>query len=163
MLAAERPKPKGGRPRVPDRVAMASIIWRVRTGCQWNALPSDFGSGATCHLRLTQWIRAGVFARIPRELLRYYDKRRGIKWAFASLDGAMAEAPKGGGDTGRYPADRGELGVKRHILTGGRGVPISALITGANVHDVWMVAPVLGAVPLRTSRGPRRPKHLRLD
>ena len=50
--------------------------------------------------------------------------------------------------------------MKRHILTDGRGVPISALITGANVHDKWMVAPVLDAVPLRTSRGPRRPKHL---
>ena len=53
--------------------------------------------------------------------------------------------------------------MKRHILTDGRGVPISALITGANVHDKWMVAPVLDAVPLRTSRGPRRPKHLCLD
>ena len=53
--------------------------------------------------------------------------------------------------------------MKRHILTDGRGVPISALITGANVHDKWMVAQVLDAVPLRTSRGPRRPKHLCLD
>ena len=53
--------------------------------------------------------------------------------------------------------------MKRHILTDGRGVPISALVTGANVHDKWMVAPVLDAVPLRTSRGPRRPKHLCLD
>ncbi len=96
LLPAERPKPKGGRPRVLDRVAMAGIIYRVRTGCPWKALPSDFGSGSTCHLRLTQWVRAGVFARIHRELLLYYDKRRGIKWDFASLDGAMAKAPKGG-------------------------------------------------------------------
>ena len=100
LLPVERPKPKGGRPRVPDRVAMAGIIYRVRTGCQWKALPSDFGSGSTCHLRLTQWVRAGVFARIHRELLRYYDKRRGIKWDFASLDGAMVKAPKGGATQG---------------------------------------------------------------
>ena len=53
--------------------------------------------------------------------------------------------------------------MKRHILTDGRGVPLSALITGANVHDKWMVARVLDAVPLRSSRGPRRPKHLCLD
>ena len=53
--------------------------------------------------------------------------------------------------------------MKRHILTDGRGVPLSALITGANVHDKWMVAQVLDAVALRTSRGPRRPKHLCLD
>ena len=53
--------------------------------------------------------------------------------------------------------------MKRHVLTDGCGVPLSALITGANVHDKWMVAQVLDAVALRTSRGPRRPKHLCLD
>jgi len=53
--------------------------------------------------------------------------------------------------------------VKRHVLTDGRGVPLSVLITGANVHDKWMVADALDAVAVRTSRGPRRPKHLCLD
>lgn len=53
--------------------------------------------------------------------------------------------------------------MKRHILTDGRGVPLSVLITGANVHDKWMVADALDAVALRSSRGPRRPKNLCLD
>jgi putative transposase len=53
--------------------------------------------------------------------------------------------------------------VKRHVLTDGRGVPLSVLITGANVHDKWMVGGALDAVALRTSRGVRRPKHLCLD
>ena len=42
-----------------------------------------------------QWVRASVFANIHEELLRHDDKRRGIKWAFASLDRAMSKAPKG--------------------------------------------------------------------
>jgi len=29
LLPPERPKPRGGRPRVPDRVAMAGILYRV--------------------------------------------------------------------------------------------------------------------------------------
>jgi len=107
LLPREKPKPKGGRPRVPDRVAMAGILYRVRTGCQWKALPRDFGSGSTCHLRMMQWIRAGVFAKIHAELLSYYDKRRGIKWDFASLDSAMAKAPKGGSTPGRTPPTGG--------------------------------------------------------
>ena len=53
--------------------------------------------------------------------------------------------------------------MKRHVLTDGRGVPLSVLITGANVHDKWMVADALDAVVLRSSRGPRRPKNLCLD
>lgn len=53
--------------------------------------------------------------------------------------------------------------MKRHVLTDARGVPLSVLITGANVHDKWMVADALDAVALRSSRGPRRPKNLCLD
>ena len=53
--------------------------------------------------------------------------------------------------------------MKRHVLTDGRGVPLSVLITGANVHDKWMVARVLDAVALRAPRGPRRPRNLCLD
>ena len=53
--------------------------------------------------------------------------------------------------------------MKRHVLTDGRGVPLSVLITGANVHDKWMVAAALDAVLLRAPRGPRCPEHLCLD
>lgn len=53
--------------------------------------------------------------------------------------------------------------MKRHVLTDGRGVPLSVLITGANVHDKWLVADALDAVALHAPRGPRRPKNLCLD
>ena len=75
----------------------------------------------------------------------------------------LGEGAKRGGETGPNPTDRGKLGVKRHVLTDGYGVPLSVLITGANVHDKWMVADALDAVALRAPRGPRRPKNLCLD
>jgi transposase len=53
--------------------------------------------------------------------------------------------------------------VKRHLLADGRGVPLSVLITGANVHDKWLVGQVLDAIVARGPRGPRRPKNLCLD
>lgn len=49
------------------------------------------------------------------------------------------------------------------MLTDGRGVPIGVTLTGANVHDKWMVAKTLDAVVLSASRGPRRPRNLCLD
>ena len=101
LLPPERPKPRGGRPRVADRVVMAGIVYRLKTGCQWKALPDEFGSGSTCHLRLHQWCQAGVFEKIFAELLRFYDSRRGIKWQWSSLDSAMVKSPKGG--TSRVP------------------------------------------------------------
>jgi transposase len=98
-----RKKARTGRPPVPDRVVMAGIIYRLKTGCQWKALPSQFGSGSTCHLRSQQWAAAGVFAAIFSELLRYYDRRRGIRWEWASLDSAMVKAPKGAPQPVRIP------------------------------------------------------------
>ncbi len=35
LLPKEPPKPKGGRPRVPDRAALAGIVFVLRTGCPW--------------------------------------------------------------------------------------------------------------------------------
>lgn len=58
---------------------------------------------------------------------------------------------------GPNPTDRAKSGTKRHILTDGRGVPLAAMLSGANVHDKWMLAPTLDAVVLRAPRGPRRP------
>jgi transposase len=49
------------------------------------------------------------------------------------------------------------------VLTDGRGVPIAVTLSGANMHDKWGVEPTLDAVPVRGSRGPRRPKNLCLD
>src|ERR687889_674236 len=52
----ERPRPKGGRPRVPDRAALAGIIFVLRTGIPWEYLPRELGcgSGVTCWRRPRQ-------------------------------------------------------------------------------------------------------------
>lgn len=55
--------------------------------------------------------------------------------------GAREGAERGGG-TGPNPTDRPKLGVKRHVLTDGRGVPLSVVTTPANVYDKWMVGDV---------------------
>jgi len=75
----------------------------------------------------------------------------------------LGEGAKRGELTGPNPTDRGKLGTKRHVLTDGRGIPLAITLTGANVHDKWMVGATLDAVAVRTSRGPRRPKHICLD
>jgi hypothetical protein len=38
--------------------------------------------------------------------------------------------------TGNNPTDRGKLGNKRYILTDTNGIPLSTVITSANIHDV---------------------------
>ena len=42
-------------------------------------------------------------------------------------------------------------------------MPLSALITGANVHDKWNVAASIDAIPILGVLGPIRPRHLCMD
>lgn len=89
-------RPHGGRPRLPDRPVLAGIVYRLRTGCQWKALPRQFGSGSTCHERFQQWCADGVFAAVFAEMVRLYDERCGVQLKWSSLDSATVKAPKGG-------------------------------------------------------------------
>ena len=43
LLPPDTPKPKGGRPRIPDRVALGGIIFILRTGAPWRFLPKRAG------------------------------------------------------------------------------------------------------------------------
>jgi transposase len=66
--------------------------------------------------------------------------------------------------TGRHPTDRGKRGVKRSLLTDGRGIPLGAVIDGANRNDHKLVRHTLEAIPVRRPRPTRRrPQHLCLD
>ena len=85
-----------GRPPIEDRRIMSGIVYRLRTGCQWDAIPKEFGSGSTCFRRFVKWREAGVFAMAHELALRYYDQQVGIDWEWTSLDSASIKAPKGG-------------------------------------------------------------------
>lgn len=96
LFAPPPATPRRGRPPIPDRSVFCGIVYRLRTGCQWKALPERFGSGSACHARFQMWCKTGVFRRLFAKLVHFYDDRRGIDWQWASLDSAMVKAPKGG-------------------------------------------------------------------
>jgi transposase len=52
-----------------------------------------------------------------------------------------------GKKTGPNPTDRRKAGSKHHILTEARGIPLTALLTAANRHDVTQLLPLVDAIP----------------
>ena len=141
---------KGGRPRMGDREAFAAMIYVLRTGIQWNALPRELGASSTVHDRFQEWQKAGFFEELWRAGLADYDEMEGIEWEWQALDGAMTKAPLGKDATGKNPTDRGKLGTKRSMLTDRAGIPLSVAIEGANRHDAkLLVATMEGLVVAR--------------
>ena len=47
-----------------DRKAFAAIVYVLRTGIQWNALPRELGASSTVHDRFQEWERAGFFEEL---------------------------------------------------------------------------------------------------
>jgi transposase len=113
-------KPGAGRPPKPARQVFEAIVYVLRTGCQWKALPFErFGSASAIHKRFLEWEKAGFFEALWKAGLAEYEDMQGIAWAWQSIDGAMMKAPLAQEAVGPNPTDRGKK-RQQAPLAGGR-------------------------------------------
>ncbi|WP_256702629.1 IS5 family transposase [Burkholderia ubonensis] len=150
-----------GRLPVSDRAALNGILLGLKTGMRWNRLPTrlGFGSGATCWRRLHDWQQAGgccstSCANLPSPIshMRLSIHRPCDPWS----------RPK----TGPNPTDRARPGSRHHVRVDANGVPVSAILTGANRNNVTQLLPLVDAIPPipGTRGGPlRKPKVIYAD
>lgn len=96
LLPKSRRSKKGGRPRKDPRPIADGIFYILRTGCQWKAAPSEFGTGSTLHRYFQLWEKRGVFQKLWKLALDEYEELRGLEWTWQSLDSALTKAPLGG-------------------------------------------------------------------
>jgi len=102
-------KAGGGRKPMDTRKVFEGIVYVLRTGCQWKALPKEcFGSASSIHSYFFQWLREGFFLQLWRAGLAEYDELEGIAWEWQSIDGAMVKAPLATEEVGPNPTDRGK-------------------------------------------------------
>ena len=104
-----RRKPGGGRKPMDYRKVFEAIVYVLRTGCQWKALPKEvYGSGSSIHAYFQKWERAGFFLALWKAGLAEYDEMEGIAWSWQSIDGASVKAPLAQESVGPNPTDRGK-------------------------------------------------------
>ena len=109
---------KGGRPRLPMRDVVGGILYVLATGCQWKAMPKQFGSGSAIHAYFQEWADSGVFEELWQLALTEYDHLKGIDWKWQSMDGAMTKSPLGGEKNREKPDGSRQAG--RQTIDAGR-------------------------------------------
>jgi len=85
-----------GRKRIPLRPALDGVIYRMRTGCQWNHLPKDFGDDSSVHRTFQRWEAKGILDRLWALLVEECEELGGVNWEWQSADCALGKARFGG-------------------------------------------------------------------
>lgn len=107
-------KKGGGRKPLDSRKIFEGIVYVLRTGIQWKAIPEErFGSASSIHGYFREWLEAGFFLKLWKKGLMEYNDMEGIAWKWQSIDGAMIKAPLARESVGGNPTDRGKKWDKK--------------------------------------------------
>ena len=119
LLPPEKSPGTPGRPVVPFRKVVNGVLYVLRTGCQWKAVPDQYGSGSTVHRRFQEWTQAGIFDAIVQMVLTWYDQVRGIawKWQVEELGGFNPELARRLAALDRVLGAGGESSTRRDRMT----------------------------------------------
>ncbi len=96
VLAASDPPARFGPARIDQRKALDGVIYRMRSGVQWNQLPKEFGDDASVHRTFQRWVTRGVIGQLWAVLVRGCEDLGGVDWHWQSFDCALGKARHGG-------------------------------------------------------------------
>jgi len=96
VLAELDPPARFGPDRIDQRKALDGVIYRMRSGVQWNQLPAEFGDDSSVHRTFQRWVQRGVIGRLWALLVRGCEELAGVYWQWQSFDCATGKARHGG-------------------------------------------------------------------
>lgn len=147
LAPAPNPHPLGcHRRRVPNRIILVGLLWRLVTGASWETIEQLLDrqvSDTTLRARRDEWIQAGVFEMLLAQAMNAYEKLIGINFHQLMIDGSNQLAPCGGAGTGLDYKHPGRQGYKWCIAVDPNGAVVALEIDAANRNDYKMLFPLL--------------------
>ena len=163
ILARTYPPARTGRPRADLRLVLDGIVFRMRSGCQWNQLPERFGPDSTVHGWFQCFVEDGVLEEIWAELVRECEALGAVQWEWQAADGVMGKSRFSGDKRGPNPTDRAKSGTKKSVIVEQQGGPLGVAIEGANVHDTKLLEQTIEAIVVERPDAEQLVQHLCLD
>ncbi|PPU00594.1 IS5 family transposase [Xanthomonas arboricola] len=119
-----------------------AVLYLLRAGCQWRALPSDFPKWRTVHSYFAKWSEVDDEGRslLERALKKSQvgaareTQGRNASSTFLIVDAQSVKHSDTAGQKG-YDAGKKVSGIKRHIAVDTQGFPHAVAVTTAEVTD----------------------------
>ena len=133
-----RPDPRGARSKYPKRRIVEAILYRLREGCRWRALPHDFPPWDTVYDHWRRWQKRGVWQEAVAVL--------GTRWRevvlgrgrraprHAILDSQSVKTAAEGEERGLHGGKKVK-GRSRHVAIDSQGTLLAVHVCAANKAD----------------------------
>ena len=137
VLASLLPSAKtGGRPRTVDlREVVNGIVYVLRNGCTWRAMPHDLPPWGTVWWYFREWRQDGTWERVHEALRPKVRKAEGSNPtpSAAIIDSQSVKTTEKG--PRGYDAGKKVNGRKRHIIVDTMGLLLAVVVHPANIQD----------------------------
>lgn len=133
------PRKRGRKATISRREIVNAILYKVKTGCQWDALPHDLPNHHTVYYYFAWWSLDGTLDALLtalRESVRVQEGREPTPSA-AIIDSQSVKIGATGGEEGSVGIDghKRVKGRKRHLMVDVLGLLLAVVVTAANVSD----------------------------
>ena len=92
VLERADPPARKGPARTDQRAIFDAVIFRLRTGCQWNWRPREYPDDATVHRHFQRWVQRGVLDQLWATVQEACEDLGGCDWEWQAADGWLGKA-----------------------------------------------------------------------
>lgn len=135
-------KVKRGRPRKPDKEIIFMIVWVLKNGCPWRAIPQEYGCWQTAYARMRLWAKQGIWQALLLQLNAHTPDDE-----YHMLDSTTIRVHQDAATMNAYQEGIGQSAggktTKIHMKVNALGDPLNFIVAPGNEHDrpyaEWLV------------------------